>query len=330
MADLLTLHQLLLVLLVTVGDTWCASVDYPDYVDPNPSYAVAWEVKNDSTFDDKSRQEVLQDGTVEGRYTYVRPDGVRQVVTYRANDEIGFTVHVALQDATSPFGEAGRPTPGQARGLGSSSTSSTGETSLRPSSTPSGRSSSPSSTRGIAKGRSLIASSGVNRVLATQKVWTPATLGPPVVSKAGPSSGTQRVSSPSPSPRPAPPSPVQPETEAPARAQRGSVSLPTAIMTDSDAAILKRPSVVNIPTTRPPPHTPISTTRLPPPTTSGILTLPPTPAARRPRPVASVGGGQQPLVGGDRGTSGSGLSKGVAHVSFSSPTHQYSYPLVVN
>ncbi|XP_064085322.1 uncharacterized protein LOC135200646 [Macrobrachium nipponense] len=70
---------------------------------------MSWEVKDASTYLDKSHSQVLRDGTVEGQYSYLRPDGKLQVVTYTANKDTGFVANVELVDVMPPFGEAGNP-----------------------------------------------------------------------------------------------------------------------------------------------------------------------------------------------------------------------------
>ncbi|XP_066962306.1 uncharacterized protein [Macrobrachium rosenbergii] len=103
--DLMEHNVLLLVTAVAAAPV----TDSLDYVDPNPSYSMAWEVKDASTYLDKSHSQVLRDGTVEGQYSYLRPDGKLQVVTYTANKDTGFVANVELVDVMPPFGEAGNP-----------------------------------------------------------------------------------------------------------------------------------------------------------------------------------------------------------------------------
>lgn len=365
--------------MVCVGVTWAMRLDSPDYLDPNPSYAVAWEVKNEPTYDEKSQQEVLQEGTVEGRYTYLRPDGKRQVVTYRANDEIGFVVNIEVHDVMTAFGDGGRPplasNVGSGRSLDSvsySGSSTLGRKSLN--SFPSSRdivissfsssSFSPSSSSGRKEAFMPASSPNVNHITPSEKDGSPLlqipTLQVPAVMSQvknpniqptqHPLSFTSKQSSPTTIPSFVRSSSVIPESfhSLPAFQNAFVEQLPfvssTARLDETRPALTKgdggivtkrlklqqpviRPSTARL--TPPPPTSPTPTSTVYPHTTTSRQQLPPTSIAPHRQPAAFENTGHS-ITGAEKGSLGHGETTGVAHVSFSSPTHQYSYPLIVN
>ncbi|KAK7069421.1 hypothetical protein SK128_008952, partial [Halocaridina rubra] len=370
-----------------------------DNIDPNPSYSVAWEVKNEPTYDDKSHQETLRDGTVEGQYSYLRPDGKMQVVTYRANDEIGFVVNVDVQDVMPAFGSAGRPASADIensiRNIGgntgrsfTSASSSTGAGSFGTTSRNSGRSftSSPSigagtrssgSSRALSTTSSSLVQTGVGpfRSRATGKSFSSTSLssnsissGASFIKNRGNSQATNnfnRATSNLVTSRPVANVPVIPQPSSGPSIQAAFVQrapVLQSVVAQPSAAVQAIPVIRQqfasspfrpVPTVQPakvvqPAFSPQITsqrafstapvvqrtriqpaTRRPPQTTAAPPPPPPTTTTPPPPPPPT------PLVT-NRGRSFTGNSQissqgtGVAHVTFSSPTHQYSYPLVVN
>ncbi|XP_066963249.1 uncharacterized protein [Macrobrachium rosenbergii] len=222
-----------------------------EFVDPNPAYSVAWELKDAPTFLDSSRSETLKDGTVEGQYSYLRPDGKLQVVTYTANEDTGFVANMEVKDVMEPFGEAGHPGFANGKSLTSAGSSSFDTFSSSSSSS----SSALSSLDFLSTGKSLSGGGSSSSVGSTSSSSHLSENPPPFLSSD---------------------------------AQSGFVPITSPPITHSTSSVVSSPSPL------PSQSTPVS----------------------RGRSLSS-----------SSPSNGDSQISGVAHVTFNSPTHQYSYPL---
>ncbi|XP_066962378.1 uncharacterized protein [Macrobrachium rosenbergii] len=272
-----------------------------EFVDPNPAYSVAWELKDAPTFLDSSRKETLKDGTVEGQYSYLRPDGKLQVVTYTANEETGFVANMEVKDVMEPFGEAGHPGFATGRSL-----TSAGSSSFEPFSS----SSSSSSLDFLSTGKSLVGGGSSSSIGATSSSshlsnFNSGSSGLTVASTVTPVPVLHNIHS--------PPSPTQFVQQVP--------NIQTSFVPPSP--IVHRSHGENLPF-------------LSSDAQSGFVPITPPSIVR---PTSSVVSSPVPLLSQStpvsRGRSlfssspsnGNSQVSGVAHVTFNSPTHQYSYPL---